>query len=495
MAQTYPHLHFVILCDDYGAKLWPVARAQAPACLAPAEPGSNESLLSSLASHLVPHSSEQLHIITTNDLRDVVSSELISHAGLDASQFEVLIPPAQRGSAFSVALAAAHIRQRDPNAVLAIFPSTLHIASYDRWEGALYRAYQVAALRDHVALLGALQEKQCAGVSFIRPAVQFENIEGTFNIRELVFDAREITAKRAVREGASWYTGVFFSRATVLLGALANVPHITRDVTVQQANRLADVANFLSLVDERRWSEKEARELVEALPQLSYEQAVLAPSDDLVVVPADVGFDSVTSLDDLDFAVAPDENGNREIGNALALNSAQTTVYGEGTTRHITAYGLENVLVVDTPDALLVADKTELASESDLLAELERTGVDQLTSSARRIFSWGTATLLCTGEDMAAWRMEIREEGTFDTLTLADEYGLLPEERSGGKANVREQYVVASGAVSVFPASGNGGKKKYRAGNAFSPRGLAPVQVFCDRGKPATLILTAVFAS
>ena len=491
MAQTYPHLHFIILCDDYGMRLWPVARRQAPACFAPTEPGSGESLLSSVASHVKPFSAAPLHIVTTDELADSIAGELVARAGLESGEFELLVPPERRGTAFSIALAAARIRHRDPDAVIGVFPSNLHIGFDDRWEHLVYHAYQVA-LRDRIVLIGAQQESKCADFSYIRRAGQFENIEDAFLVRDLALNAREVTAQRAVREGALWCTGIFFARAAVALGALVSAAQHRRTPETQDANRIAETANFLAMLELRSWRKQDAKQLVEALPSVSYEKAALEGSEALAVIPTTIPFDSITTLSDLDAIAEPDAQGNREIGNALTIKSRGTTVYGEATTRQITTYGLDDVLVVDTPDALLVADKSQLSRGDALLPELERAGVAQLKDSVRRSFPWGEALLLGMGERYAVWRLDLRAGATFDTLTLPFEYGVLPDLRKRHKPQLHERYAVAEGDVTVRDRAEGATPALVGAGDGFTAQTSRALVVSCVEEAPATLVMTAV---
>lgn len=491
MAQNFPHLHFIILCDDYGTELWPVARRQAPACFAPTEPGSSESLLSSIARHLKPYSAAPLHLVTTPELSDAVSGELSVHAELEPSEYELLIPPAQRGSAFSIALACARIRRKDPDAIVAIFPGNLRIGFDDRWEHLIYHTYQVA-LRDRLVLLGVQRQQKCAGTSFIKTAAQFEGIEDAFEVRRLALNASEPAAERAVHEGALWYTGVIFGRTAVVLGALQHAPETSESPVAPEANRIVETAGFLSLIELRKWKKDEARELVEALPSGAYDELALAGNKQLVAVPTTIGFDALTSLVDLDTIAEPDDQGNRGIGNAVTIASRGTTVYGEQTTRQITTYGLEDVLVVDTPDALLVADKGKLASQEGLVDKLEQAGVAQVQDSARRSFVWGEAVLLMVGELYAVWRLEIRPGMSYDTLTLPFEYDVMRSLRRRNRPELHERYSVLEGDVLIGGHGEQDARTLVGAGDGFTAQSSRPVQVRCVDEAPALLVVTAV---
>ena len=527
MEHGFPHLHVLLLADDYGEQLWPLARAQAPACLAPEGPGSQSSLLAAAVARTRPFTAEALHVATSAQLADVVAAELAAIGGLGASGVaaaggaeeaaggaDLIAVPVAHGSAFSLALACACIHRQDPSAVVLVAPANQSMQVDDRWGNLVFRAYQVA-LRDRIAVFGSTQEERAAGVGYLRLGRQFENIDGSFNVRHFFADASLPAARRAVREGALWYTGMFMARAAVLLGAFGGAGMQAADEeALLGAARIAETATFFSLLERSVWQRPEAESVIRALPEASVEEVALAHSERLVALPLTVQVFALTSLDDIDATMEPDAQGNRGYGQALHVASRDVTVYEQEPGRLVCSCGLEDVLVVDTADVVLIADKRSLRNMQPLRDALQQAGAPQLEAGARRSFAWGSAQLLTCGERSASWLLRLRPGALLQPFAVPVAYGLPavgggaaggsePPAAGGGLTGrgaaggdeppaLRVQCVVTSGVVM---AEGTvQGTDVAAAGDAFELAEAYEPTLLCDDEAPAELVLTATLA-
>lgn len=487
MPQVYPHLHVVLLADDYGEELWPLARQQAPACLAPAAAGGRESLLASIAHHLRPCTDAPLHIVTTAALAPTVADELGSYGVLDTSDWDLVRLPVRHGSAFAYALACACARHKDPDAVVVGIPANLAIEFDERWDNVLYRAFQVA-LRGRIALLCSPDEVQASDISYLRAGAQFENIDGSFGVHRFSAHAKATTARRALSEGALCYTGIFAVRAATLLGGFG-LDGLPGDAGAFE--RIPETANFFSLLDQEAWQREEALSVIDALPAASIEEAVLTGSDALVALPFGASVSALSALADLDSLMDADNQGNRIFGAGIAPASRGVTAYAQEGGRTICAYGLDDVLVVDTADALLVADKRQLRDTMrlhDALAE----SPEAAQPAARRSFGWGTALLLASTPESFTWRVELRPGAVFEPFALAFEYGCFADHKKTARMSLRIQCQVASGDVVLEDEGGPASLAVHGAGDAFESGAGKPKSVMCVEEGPACLIVTAV---
>ena len=496
MAQVFPHLHIVLLADDFGEGLWPLARRQAPACLVPAGEGA-DSLLSAAVARTRPFSGYPVHVVTTKALADSLYDELVTFAGLKPADIDMIVVPLEQGSAFSVALACSCIRRQDPDAVVMVLAANQKLELDDRWPNLVFCAYQVA-LRDRIVLFGAQQERRCAGVSYIRCGGQFENVEGTYEVRLFATDARPAAAERAIRDGALWYTDMFMGRAASILGAYAHAED--DEGGTGGVGRIAETTAFLALLQRSAWYTDDARSLIAVLPNLTVEKAALEPSRRLVALPVTAQVTVISSLADLDNATPADDEGNRAAGKAVTLDTSNTTVLSQGTGRLVCTYGVEGLAIVDTADTLLVARKTALRDMGPLFEALGKAGAPQLDSSVRRPFPWGVATLLAHGPKSATFQLDVRAGAVLDTLCLADAYGcFVPDVEDGAEGArqdahvpVREQYAVACGRVGIRDAGTDKDPLPMEAGDAFEVDEQGPLAIVCDGQEPAVLILTVV---
>lgn len=487
---VFPHFHVIVLADDYGERLWPIAREQAPACFAPLAPDSPESLLSAVVSSISEFTAYPIRIVTTGALRELVADEIAARTGLEEGACDVMALPVQRGSAFSVALACACARREDPDAVVAVFRADERIDADERLESLLYRAYQVA-LRDRIVLVGAEQAEKPADVAYIRFGRQYANVEGAFEVRYFAADAKLSAAQRSIDEGGCWYTGIFVARAAQVLGVLAYSSGSDDAPGEFGTGRIGDTAGFLALLDRTSWLRPEARELIEALPVASFEETVLEPTANLVVMPTSIRFKALNSLEDIDAHLVPDAAGNRVDGSAAIVEGRDTTVIEQMSTRSVVAYGVSGLLVVDTPDALLVADKAQARDSDTLLRHLEDARLPQLTQAARRPFPWGEATLLAVNGASATWQISLRAGASFDTLHIPAAYGMFDGPWARFEGTLHEEYAVAEGAVRVEGSGPDAARRPVPTARSFGVDGSDAKRVSCTGEADATLILTA----
>ena len=489
MSETYPHFHIVLLADDSGENLWPIARKQSPACFAPVQPGADESLLTATVARVQPYSAYPLHIITNNTLSELLYAELRAHAELSPEQFELICPPGDRGSAFSIALICASIRRDDPDAVVAVLPVDLRVETDERWSHLLYSAYQIA-LQDSIVLIGSRQRHKCRDISYIRPAKRLNDIEDAYEVRTFAANARPATASRAYHEGAYWYAGIFVGRAAEILGLLAHAEGKRRRsaADVESLRRVAETASFFAMLDRNAWTTPDAEEVAKTLTYASFEKAALEHASNLIMLSTTIGFSTTDSLEDAGSDVAADTYGNRIVGDALATESQSVTVLAQTPGRFIATYGLDDVCIIDTPDALLVSKRSQLKKMDKLLANMREHNVSQLETSARRPFAWGTATLLVQAEKTATWKIELPAGSTFDALSIPYEYGTFSDKQL---KKLREQYAVAQGDVLIQRRTEGAEPILMGTGDAFEASTESPLLIMCVENNPATLIMTA----
>ena len=358
---TLPHLHVVLLCEDYGERLWPIARENGPACAAPVSPGSQETLLKNALDRFMPYTDQKIHVVTTLRLASVVDCLLAGDCGLKMEQYELLVQPTTRGSAFAVALACARIRKLDPQAVVVISRTDQRTTTDERWEHALLDAYRVAA-DDYIAVFCSSQQTKCADWTYVRAGKPFAGEADATHVRVFSADQAPFVATRACAQGAYWYTGTCMARAALLLGELNRVGEKAATPQSEHAHRIAETANFLAQLDPGDWLHVAAQEIIEALPCVSLDKALLEASKKTVLVDAGIRFDALSTLDDLDVLTDPDVDGNRVIGDSVLERCRNTTVYSKGCSRKVVTLGLRDTLVIELDDMTLVVAKDQLDS-------------------------------------------------------------------------------------------------------------------------------------
>jgi mannose-1-phosphate guanylyltransferase/mannose-6-phosphate isomerase len=146
---------------------------------------------------------------------------------------------------------------------------------------------------------------------------------------------------------------------------------------MQSVQRIAETARFFVSLGSEHWETREANELVKTLPELTFEEAVFETTRILAAIPTSIEFADLTTLSGYERSVEADSKGNRLRGRTLAVQTRTTTVLADGG-KLVVALGLDDALVIDTPDATFVATREALGSMPSVIAALRAANASEL---------------------------------------------------------------------------------------------------------------------
>ena len=352
------HFWAVIPAGGAGARLWPLSRVAAPKFLHDLT-GSGRSLLQATAERLAPLAGPRVLVVTGEAHLAAVREQL---PGLDPGA--VLAEPSPRDSMAAIGLAAAVVERRDPDAVVGSFAADHVIADTHAFEAAVGRAV-AAAHDDWLVTLGITPTFAATGFGYVRLGEVLAGHAGVHRVAEFVEKPGAAVAEGYLADGGfRWNAGMFVARPTVLLDLLA-----------EQDPAFAESLRTIAAEPAR------LPELWPRLPRIAVDHAVAEPAaaaGRVAVVPADLGwedlgdFDSLASLlgEGSDLSVLGDPARVR------GLASSGLVVPAGG--RLVAVVGLDDVVVVDTPDALLVTSRAHAQRVKDLVEGLEESGEGRL---------------------------------------------------------------------------------------------------------------------
>ncbi len=305
---------------------------------------------------------------------------------------EIVVEPYSRGDIFSIALAASVLKRRDPNAYMLIVPATLDIKKADeKWEQAITRAYRVAA-EDLVAVVAGEKQIGSKPRDLLRPSRQIKGIVGAQHVSNFVCSPTQAQAVRYQSLGFLFSSGIVLARATTMLAQMSNVAKTSDSLECQGIDRIVETANFLVSVGDSNWYTNEARDVIASLPLTTLAKSVLSNSDDIAVIPTSLEFFELKNLLDIDLVMPQNSQQNRLSENALALDSTNTTIYGDS--KLTIALGCSDTMVLHTQDAILVANKDSLDSVSQVISALSRIDAPELEKTSVSTDSWGSSRVL-----------------------------------------------------------------------------------------------------
>jgi mannose-1-phosphate guanylyltransferase len=372
-APGIPGFWAVLPAGGAGTRLWPLSRAAHPKFLLDLT-GSGRSLLQATVDRLRPLTGARVVVVTGEVHADAVRAQLP-----DVRAELVLAEPSPRDSMAAVGLAAAVVERRDPEAVVGSFAADHVIPDQAAFEAVIREAVEVA--RDgHLVTIGIEPTSPATGFGYIRVGAR---LPGTATAMHAVEFVEKPDAERAARYVASgefrWNAGMFVVQATTLLDLLEQWhPELSRGLRSVAADptRLAEV-----------WPK---------LTRIAIDHAVAEPAADagrVVVVPAPFAWDDVGDFASLAALLpasgsAGDGDGDgsgdpgrlRVLGDAadvLAIDAGGVVVPAGG--RRVAVVGLDDVVVVDTPDALLVTTRARAQDVKLVVDALREQGHADLT--------------------------------------------------------------------------------------------------------------------
>ncbi len=380
----------VILCGGAGSRLWPVSREMHPKPFI--RLGDGQSLLQKAfmrgaqlrdVSEILTVTNRELFFKTEDEYREVNSSRLPT---------SFLLEPFGRNTAAAVAAAALHVAARQSDALLLVLPADHLIADQPAFAKAVGEARQLAEQGSLVTF----------GIQPDAPETGYGYIEADGN-RALRFVEKPdaATAASYLETGRFyWNSGMFCFKASTMLEEMRQ--HCAVVLEAVQAclaqSRCAEGKGFTQC--------ELAPELFEKVPEDSIDYAVMEKSDRVAVVPCDIGWSDIGSWSALGDLSAPDAQGNRVEGEAL-LHDVENC-YIRSDERLVGAVGVRDLVIVDTPDALLVADKARAQDVKHLYSQLKASGheVHKLHRTVHR--PWGDYTVLEEGDRYKIKRIVVK---------------------------------------------------------------------------------------
>ncbi len=351
----------VVPAGGAGTRLWPLSRSAEPKFLRDLT-GTGRSLLQSTCDRLAPLVADRVLVVTGRAHADAVRAQLP-----ELPDGSVVAEPSARDSMAAIGLAAALLERRDPDAVMGSFAADHVITGSDRFEAAV-RTAVAAAQDDWLVTVGIAPTFSSSGFGYIHVGDPLAGHVGVHVVREFVEKPSVSVAEGYVASGEyRWNASMFVVRPRVLLDLLA-VGH------PEFAAALRGIAAAPDTLD-AVWP---------TLPRIALDHAVAEPAaaaGRVAVVPADFGWDDIGDFDSLATLLEDDTTATTTVLGDEALVEAlgATGLVVPGSGRVVAVVGLDDVVVVDTPDALLVTSRGHAQAVREIVGALKERGRGDLT--------------------------------------------------------------------------------------------------------------------
>lgn len=354
-------LHAIVMAGGSGTRFWPASRAALPKQLLPL--AGARTLLEDTVTRLdglVPP--ERMLVVTSARLLDAARRQLpqVPEAGLVGE-------PCKRDTAPCIGLAALLVSRHDPDATMAVMPSDHVITPAAKFQDAIRQA---AALVDEapgrLVTFGIRPTYPAESFGYIQQGAAFAVPPGAAPAHAVARFREKPPAQVAAEYLAAgnylWNAGIFVWKAATILAALRE----------RQPECLAHLERIAAAWDGPDREAVFAREFA-AIKGISIDYAVLEHATDVIVIEAPFAWDDLGGWSAVARQRGVDAAGNTVVGRHLGIESVRTIVHAVGDHLVVTM-GLEDMLVVHTPDATLVADRSREEAVRQVVAELEKRG-------------------------------------------------------------------------------------------------------------------------
>lgn len=350
----------VIMAGGGGTRFWPLSRQKRPKQLL--NLSGNDLMVNEAIDRLAYVADKKDIFVVTN----AAQVPLILKATKERlNPDHVLSEPMARNTAACIGYAAMEIVKKYGDGVMVITPSDHFIKDTAAFVRTLNTAVKAAEESDKLVTIGITPTFPSTGFGYIKfdKSVQHD-AKKVLEFRE---KPNEETAKAYIQSGEYvWNSGIFIWKASVIL---KKYQELIPDIYVD----LEKIGNAMKTNQEK----SVIQEVYPDMRKISVDYAIMEPSaatGEVLVIPGEFGWNDVGSWDMMDVLHEADENGNVFVGDTVAVDVKDSVIYSSGKT--VTAVGVENLVIVETEDAIMVCPKDEAQSVKkivDILNESNRT--------------------------------------------------------------------------------------------------------------------------
>lgn len=356
-------MYVVILAGGSGTRFWPLSRQRHPKQLMSVFGG--KSMLQRTVERVLPMAPKRVLVIT-NALQAAETASQLAH--LKTIPIDIITEPVSRNTAPAIALAAEIIAWHDPDGIMAVLPADHYIADEAAFRAALVKAGD-AARDSALVTLGILPTRPETGYGYIE-AEKRAGAEGVLPVTRFVEKPDMAKAMHFLAEGNFyWNSGMFIWRVAAILD----------EIRLQMPELAKGLANLA--FSEEIWQLKDLQSQIDSvyhgLPSQSIDFGVMEKARHVKVIPSEFGWSDVGSWSALPDLIPAEESGNVAIDTPqlVSIDAGSCLVHGDG--RLVALLGVEGLVVVNTPDALLVCPIDRAQEVKRVVEELGRRGLTE----------------------------------------------------------------------------------------------------------------------
>lgn len=392
MRSANKNIYAVIMAGGTGTRFWPLSRENSPKQMIKIV--GEDTMIRQTIKRLrdfVPY--KNISIITNEKQAFDLKLHLVD-LQKDKCEIKIIAEPFGRNTAPAIGLAAVYLKKNSVNPMMIIFPADHSIGDEKVFIDVLNKAVQGAG-KGHLVAIGIKPARPETGYGYIKTGARGKG-QGVRKVERFVEKPDIKTAQKYFEDGNYfWNSGIFVWKASAILGEIKRyMPALY--------NGLLRIEKAIDTESER----KIIKAVYSELESQSIDYGVLEKSENVMVVPADMGWSDVGSWPALDDVLPHDGNGNIIKGNVIDIESKNSLVFGSD--KLIATIGLKDMVIVDTSDATLVCPKQRAQDVKKIVDELKKSGREEHITHRTVERPWGAYTVLERGERYKIKRLVIK---------------------------------------------------------------------------------------
>lgn len=393
MASIFP----IILSGGSGTRLWPLSRAMYPKQFIRFFNGRGVTLLGDTLKRLNSDDGFAAPIVLCNNDHRFLVKEEAARAGIEPKA--IVLEPIARNTAPAIAVAALVAYRQDEGAILVVMPSDHVVKDEANFVATVRRAAKVAAT-GKLVLFGIAPKEPHTGYGYIRQGAALKGLAGAHKVDGFFEKPDRAKAQAYLAKGGHyWNSGIFVLHARTFLDELRLLEPRIYEAARSALDHAATDLEFLRL----------DRVAFAQAPNISIDYAVMEKTQLAAMLPIDVGWNDVGSWSSLWEIAAQDQRGNAVQGDALLEDTSGCYVHSENSL--VATIGVKDLVVVNTSDALLVADKSRAQDVASIVARLKKSNRPEHAQHVRSYRPWGFYETLSLGPRFQVKLLHVKPGG------------------------------------------------------------------------------------
>ena len=346
----------VIMAGGGGTRFWPLSRREMPKQFLNLT--GRDALVNETIERISGNMPKENIYIVTNASQAGLMNEVTSGR---LAEDRILAEPAARNTAACIGYAAVAIRKKYGDSVMCVLPSDHYVKDKDAYREVMDFAMDLAEKEDRLVTVGIKPTEPATGYGYIKYNKRIDEIAHrvgsvsqkritAYPVSDFVEKPSLPIAKSYVEQGCYlWNSGMFLWKTSVILKYFERLLPDVYEETIER--------------------------VYPTIPKISIDYGIMEKADQVIMLDGDFGWSDVGSWDALDTLYETDENNNVVYGEQIHIGSKNCIAYGKD--KLIATIGLENIIIVETEDAVLVCDKSKAQEVKRVVEILQERGKDQ----------------------------------------------------------------------------------------------------------------------